>query len=193
VELRTLVAPIAIEGENSACAVRCQEMLLGDADDSGRRRPLPKPDSEIVVEAEQVIVAIGQGPELDYVTDDGALVVSRGRIVADTVSQRSGEANVFAGGDAVTGPSTIIEAIAAGQRAAISIDIFLGGKGELPDDTGFAPRVKPGEEHGAVPRHSYTHLPIKARIGGFHEVLEGYSKATACAEACRCLRCDLEE
>ena len=193
VELRTLVAPIAVEGENSTRAVRCQEMVLGDADESGRRRPLPKPDSEIVVEAEHVIVAIGQGPELDYVTDDGALVVSRGRIVADTVSQKSGEANVFAGGDAVTGPSTIIEAIAAGQRAARHIDMFLGGKGELPDDTGFAPRVKPGEEHGAVPRHPYTHLPPEARIGSFHEVVANYSQATACAEACRCLRCDLEE
>ena len=148
VELRTLVAPIAVEGTRRARAVRCQEMVLGDADEGGRRRPLPKPDSEVSVEAEHVIVAIGQGPALDYAADDGALVVSRGRVVADSLSQRSGESNVFAGGDVVTGPSTIIEAIAAGERAARSIDIFLGGAGKLPDDTGFAPRVKPGEEHG---------------------------------------------
>ncbi len=193
VESHTLVAPIAVEGTQCVCAVRCQEMVFGDADDSGRRRPLPKPDSEAMVEAEHVIVAIGQGPELDYATDHGALIVSRGRIVADSLSQRSGESNVFAGGDVVTGPSTIIEAIAAGQRAARSIDIFLGGTGELPDDTGFAPRVKPGEEHGSVPRHSYTHLPPETRTSGFEEVIAGYSGETACAEACRCLRCDLEE
>jgi len=138
-------------------------------------------------------VAIGQGPELDFAAADGALVVSRGRIHADSVSQRSGEADVFAGGDAVTGPATIIEAIAAGQRAARAIDIYLGGKGELPPDTGLAPRVKPDEEQGSIPRHGVEHLPAAARISGFGEVARGYSLETACAEAGRCLRCDLEE
>ena len=193
VELRALVAPLAVEGDGRAHAVRCQEMVLGDADESGRRRPVPKPDSETVVEADHVIVAIGQGPELDFVTDDGALVVSRGRIAADSVSQRSGESDVFAGGDAVTGPATIIEAIAAGQRAACAIDRFLGGKGELPPDTGLAPRVKPDEEQGSIPRHGVEHVPAGARVHGFGEVAQGFSLETACAEACRCLRCDLEE
>lgn len=193
VELRVLVAPIAVEGDGRVRAVRCQEMELGDADESGRRRPVPKPDSEITIEADHVIVAIGQGPELDFAAGDPAVVVSHGRISADSISQRSGVADVFAGGDAVTGPATIIEAIAAGQRAACAIDAFLGGAGELLPDTGFAPRIKPDEQQGAIPRHLAVHLPASERIGGFEEVVCGYTREVACAEACRCLRCDLEE
>lgn len=193
VHLRTLVAPIAVEGKGRVRAVRCQEMTLGDADESGRRRPVPKPDSEIVVNADHVIVAIGQGPEIDFAADGGSLVVSHGCIVADSLSQRTGETDVFAGGDAVTGPATIIEAIAAGQRAARAIDISLGGKGELPPDSGFAPRIKPDDEQCAAPRHHVAHLSPAVRIAGFAEVCCGYSEEAACAEAHRCLRCDLEE
>jgi NADPH-dependent glutamate synthase beta subunit-like oxidoreductase len=109
------------------------------------------------------------------------------------VSQRTGEANVFAGGDAVTGPATIIEAIAAGQCAACAIDVFLAGKGELPNDSGLAPRVKPNEEQGMLPRHRVFHLPPTVCIAGFEEVAQGFSKEMACAEAGRCLRCDLDD
>jgi NADH-quinone oxidoreductase subunit F len=192
VELRALVAPISVEGDGRARAVRCQEMELGEADESGRRRPVPKPGSELLVDADHVIVAIGQGPELEFAAGDEGLVVSRGRVSAHSVTQRSGEADVFAGGDAVTGPATIIEAIAAGQRAARAIDVFLGGSGELPTDTGFAPRIKPGEEQGAIPRQYVVHLPPSVRIRSFEEIAQGYSAEAACAEACRCLRCDLE-
>ncbi|MCX6345421.1 MAG: FAD-dependent oxidoreductase [Armatimonadetes bacterium] len=193
VVLRTLVAPIAVEGNVRASAVRCQEMALGDADESGRRRPVPKPDSEILVKADHVIVAIGQSPELDFAADSEGLIVSRGCIEADSLTQRTGEANVFAGGDAVTGPATIIEAIAAGQCAACAIDVFLGGNGELPNDSGLAPQVKPNEEQGMLPRHRVLHLPYTVRIADFEEVAQGFSKEMACAEAGRCLRCDLDD
>ena len=193
VELHTLVAPMAIEGDGHVRAVRCQEMMLGEADESGRRRPVPKPGSETVVEADHVIVAIGQGPELDFAAEDGRLVVSQGRISADPVTQRSGEAEIFAGGDAVTGPATIIEAIATGQRAAMAIDLFLGGNGELPSDTGFAPRNKPGEEEDTVPRQTACCLSPEESARTFCEVAQGFSEEIACVEARRCLRCDLEE
>jgi NADH-quinone oxidoreductase subunit F len=192
VDMRFLVAPVAVEGDGRVRAVRCTEMELGEADESGRRRPIPKPDSEVVVETDHLIVAIGQGPELDFAESDGRLVVSRGRLSVDPVTQRSGEGDVFGGGDAVTGPATIAEAIAAGQRAAVAIDVFLGGKGELPPDSGFASRSKPDEAEAAVPRQPVRAMPIGARKGNFREVLKGYSLQRACAEARRCLRCDLE-
>jgi len=193
VDVRFLLTPIAIERNDGSYLVRCTEMELGEADESGRRRPIPKPDSEVVVEADHVIVAIGQAPELDFAISDGQLVVSHGRVVADPVTQRSGDGDVFAGGDAVTGPATIIEAIAAGQRAAQAIDVFLGGTGQLPPDTGFAPRTKPEEAEGEVPREPIIARPPDQRARTFEEVHTGYSVEAARAEARRCLRCDLEE
>jgi NADH-quinone oxidoreductase subunit F len=192
VDIRYLVAPVAIEGDGRVRAVRCTEMTLGTADESGRRRPIPKPGSELILEADHVIVAIGQAPELGFAASDDRLVVSRGLISTHPVTQRSGEGNVFAGGDAVTGPATVIEAIAAGQRAAQAIDVFLGGDGELPPDRGFAPRSKPGEAEAAVPRQPARATPPRKRKGNFDEVLKAYSLQAACTEARRCLRCDLE-
>ncbi|MCL5103468.1 MAG: NADH-quinone oxidoreductase subunit NuoF [Armatimonadetes bacterium] len=193
VDIRYLVAPEKIEGDGRVQAVRCVEMELGPADESGRRRPMPKPGSETVVEADHVIVAIGQSPELDFAASDGQLVVSYGRVFVNPVTHRSGNGDVFAGGDAVTGSSTIIEAVAAGQRAARAIDIYLGGKGELPPDRGFAPSEKPTEEDAAAPRQAIRTLPPEERIRTFEEVVHDYTAEVACREARRCLRCDLEE
>jgi len=192
VDMRFLMAPIEIQGDGHVRAICCTQMELGEADESGRRRPIPKPGSEVVIEADHVIVAIGQGPELDFAVADGRLVVSQGLLSVHPVTQRSGHDKIFAGGDAVTGPSTIIEAIAAGQRAAQAIDVFLGGKGELPPDTGFASRSKPDEAKAAIPRRPIRAKTLAGRRGNFEEVLKGYSLQAACAEAHRCLRCDLE-
>ena len=152
VDIRYLVAPMEIQGDGRVRAVRCQEMELGPADESGRRRPVPKPGSEQVFPADHVIVAVGQAPELDFASSDGRLVVTKGKVSVDPVTQKAGD-GIFMGGDAATGPATIIEAIAAGQRAAQAIDVFLGGKGDLPSDTGIASPGKPddAEAKGAVP------------------------------------------
>ena len=193
VDIRYLVAPIAILSNGRVSGVRCQEMELGQADDSGRRRPVPKPGAEQVFEAEHVIVAVGQEPELGFAAADGRLVVSKGKAVADAVTGKAGE-GVFVGGDAVTGPATIVEAIAAGQLAAQAIDVFLGGKGELPRDEGFASPGKPPESESAeaARRRPIRARPPAKRCGNFDEVIQGYSLQAACAEARRCLRCDLE-
>jgi len=193
IKLQVLVAPAAIEGKGRVRGVRCTEMELGDADESGRRRPVPKPGSEVFIEAEHFIVAVGQSPELDHVHADGQIVVSRGRVWVDPVTQRSGDGDVYAGGDVVTGPSTIVEAVAAGQRAAQAIDIILGGKGELPPDRGFAPRGKPDVSECDTPRQPISVRPVAERICTFHEVVDGFTEEQACAEARRCFRCDLEK
>jgi NADH-quinone oxidoreductase subunit F len=149
-----------------------------------------------------VIVAIGQSPDLalaeaaggaaEEAGADETLVVTRSRIVADPLTQRSGQGSLFAGGDAVTGPATIAEAVAAGQRAAVAIDRHLGGKGVLPPDVGFASREAPDEAAAAAPRQRIRARAKRRRKGNFDEVLRGYSLRKACAEARRCLRCDLE-
>jgi len=167
-------------------------MELGQADESGRRRPIPIPESETRIEADHVIVAIGQGPELDFAGKDGRLIVSHGRVSVHPVTQRCGESEIFAGGDVVTGPWTIIGAIAAGQRAAQAIDVFLGGKGELPTDTGFASRSKPDENKANVARQAIRSKKSARQKLDFEEITKGYSAKAACAEAHRCLRCDLE-
>jgi len=190
VDLHFLLSPIEVLGEGRVRGVRCARMALGPADESGRRRPTPT-GAEVTVDADHVVLAIGQGSELDFVTPDGELVLSRGRIEAHPVTQRSG-ADVFAGGDAVTGPATIVEAVAAGQRAACAIDRFLGGKGELPPDGGFASRRKPDEADAAIPRQRARAISRRRRTEGFEEVTKSYSLRAACAEARRCLRCDLE-
>jgi NADPH-dependent glutamate synthase beta subunit-like oxidoreductase len=197
VEMQFLVAPTAIEpGPDGRCVVKCSRMTLGDADAGGRRRPVPIPGSETTVQADHVIVAIGQGPELEFFAnntgDDTLAMVSDKWIQTHPVTQRSGHGDVFAGGDVVTGPATIVEAVAAGQRAAAAIDVFLGGKGELPPDTGFAPRSKPDEDDADAPRQPVRQVPQARRAGSFVEVLKGYSPRAARCEARRCLRCDLE-
>lgn len=190
VNFHFLVSPVAIEGDGRVRGVRCTEMTLGEADEDGRRRPIPVPGSERSFAAEHVIVAIGQRPDLGPLAD--SLEVSGDRLVVDPVTQRVGESEVFAGGDVVTGPASIVEAIAAGQRAAQAIDRFLGGRGELPPDRGFASPGKPELPEEEVPRVPIRTLSRKRRLRGFDEVFKGYSRRAACAEARRCLRCDLE-
>ena len=192
VDMRFLLAPVAIEGDGCARAVRCTEMLLGEADAGGRRRPVPKPGSEVAVEADHVIVAIGQRPDMDFAAADEKVAFSGRWIDVHPVTQQSGSGDVFAGGDAVTGPSTIIQAVAAGQRAAQAIDRFLGGKGQLPPDGHPASRQPPTEEEAAHPRQPVRATPAAKRSDNFDEVLKGYSLRAARREARRCLRCDLE-
>jgi len=192
VDIRYLVAPTAIEGDGRVRAVRCAEMMLGEADADGRRRPVPKPGAEQTIECEHVVIAVGQAPELEFAAAEGSLVVSKGKVEVDPRTLQAG-GGLFVGGDAVTGPATIVEAVAAGQKAAQAIDIFLGGKGELPRDTGFASPGKPAEsEAQSAPRRPVRAKPAARRRGNFDEIVKGYSVQAACAEARRCLRCDLE-
>ncbi len=194
VDFRFLVTPVEFLTENGRLrAVRCTEMELGEADEGGRRRPVPRDGAEQTFEADQAIVAIGQRPELGFASAGGHLTVSRGRAVVDPVTQHGG-GGLFVGGDAVTGPATIVEAIAAGQRAAQAIDVFLGGEGELPADHGWASpgKPEPDESPDAARRRPIRARSPRKRIGDFEEVVKGYTLRAACDEARRCLRCDLE-
>ncbi len=192
VQMHFLLSPIAIEGDRRVGGVVCAKMRLGAAGEDGRRRPEPIEGSEVRYEAAHVLVAIGQSADLELAEVDDKLIIRRGWVEVDPVTHRSGAGDVFAGGDVVTGPSTIVEAVGAGQRAAMAIDRYLGGRGELPPDHGWAPPCKPTDEEAAVPHQSVPRAVKEPGEGNFDEVLQGYTRQAAVNEARRCLRCDLE-
>jgi NADH-quinone oxidoreductase subunit F len=192
VQIRFLATPVAIEGNGRVSKVRCVRMELGEADEHGRRRPIPIPESESLIDADRVIVAIGQQPDLGLAKGYEGLEVDGRLFRADPVTQRSGGSPAFVGGDVVTGPSTIIQAIGAGQRAAVAIDRFLGGEGQLPPERVLADPVIPD---GSVMEIARQPLPLLTReqlSGAFDEIVQGYEPSIASLEAQRCLRCDLE-
>jgi NADPH-dependent glutamate synthase beta subunit-like oxidoreductase len=129
VKIEFLVAPRKIVGENGlVSAVECVRMQLGEPDGSGRRKPTPIDGSEFTRETDMVILAIGEAPDLEFLPKEVELSES-GTVWVNPITMETGLPGVFAGGDAVTGPATVIEAIRAGKRAAESIENYLKSLG----------------------------------------------------------------
>jgi len=195
IELHTLAVPKRIVGNGSVIGIEMVRARLGTVDESGRRRPIPIEKTETILECDVVIVAIGQVPSTKLLTwQDGPEITSWGTVKVDPQTMATRTQGIFAAGDCVTGGTTVIEAIAGGQRAAVNIDKFLGGSGRLPADAGFA-FAKPAEEElvAVAERQVEKIVPIRQRKLNFHEVVLGLEKEQAICEAKRCLRCDLEE
>lgn len=149
------------------------------------------------IDVDQVILAIGQAADLSFVEDAGLLKVERGLIWINPETQETGMPGVFAGGDVGKGPGAIIDAISAGRRAAISIDRFLGGDGnigcrlaERPDSHSYAGKRERG--FADMKRVDIPTLPLSQRHDGFPEIDLCLSDEDATREANRCLQCDLE-
>jgi len=122
-------------------------------------------------------------------------IIGGGRVKVNPDTSATSIKGVYAGGDAVTGPASVIEAIAAGRKAAISIDRYLGGSGdigEMPAGTGET-GTSLGRDEGFYDSHrvQMPRLPGEKRRDGFSEVALGFDETMACREAGRCLRCDL--
>ena len=203
IKLLYLVAPVEIIAEKGIVAgLKCQRMELSDFDASGRRRPIPIKDSEFVMEVDCVIPAIGYIPDLSCLPqNDGFKTSKAGTLSVDPISLATHLHGVFAGGDVVTGPSTIVEAMAGGYRAAISIDRYLKGK-DLTQDRFYkalkraeVPRQdaeEEDEEAAIKPRSRMPAMAATRRVCTFEEVNLGFDEETAIREAKRCLRCDLD-
>jgi len=194
IELHTLAIPKRIIGNKKATSIEFVQARLGDMDESGRRRPVPIEGSETTLDCDVVIVAIGQVASTESMTwQNGPEITKWGTAKVDPVTMATSIPGVFAAGDCVSGGSTVIQAIAGGQRAAVNIDKFLGGQGRLPDDTGFS-FTKPSEEElaAASTRQEEKNIPVGERKLNFHEVVMGLETESAIREANRCLRCDLE-
>jgi heterodisulfide reductase subunit A-like polyferredoxin len=190
-----LSSPLRVLGKNGKVAgIECRRMKLGTADSSGRRRPIPLRNSEFTIDVEMVLPAIGQKPDLSFLSEEEMVNVSEwGTIKSDPITLETNLSGVFAGGDAVTGPRTYIEAMAAGRKAAISIDRYLLGtdlrlnrEGEGASDEYVEVDIKGLE---TVPRVEMNILPLRKRKGSFDEVELGFSEKEAVSEAGRCLDC----
>jgi heterodisulfide reductase subunit A len=192
IHIHFLATPIRILGYDGRVAgIECIRMELGEPDASGRRRPIPIPGSEFILDVDMVIPAIGQAPDLRFMSDGTLSVTRRGTLAADPDTLATEVPGVFAGGDAVSGPATAIEAIAAGKRAAESIHRYLRGEELARPEKGL--RVVPFEEVDLrrARKQARASMPklAEARTMDFAEVELGFSQEQAVAEALRCLNC----
>jgi len=195
VKIHCLTAPIEIIGENGKVkALKLIRMRLGEFDNSARKIPHPIEDSEFIFEVDTVIKAVGQAPDTSFLQNLNLKLTKSGWISIDPQTMMTSRRGVFAGGDAVTGPATVIEAIASGIKAALSIRKFI--EGELKPEQIEAiniPSVPPSEDETVEkPRVEPPHLPIPEAIKSFNETIKNYTFEMAKEEAKRCLRCDLE-
>jgi len=201
VRVSFLVSPTRIVSQKwEVTGLQCIQMRLGEPDQSGRRRPNPITGSEFFAEADNVIAAVGQAPDLSFLPVDSALERTRWEtLVVDSNTLSTNVSGVFAGGDFVTGPAMVIDAIAAGRRVAIAIDKYLKGdtsRVEIYDlrvgVVGELARQEIEESWEVQPRLTAPTLAAHERKGSFAEVELGFTEERAREEAKRCLRCDLE-
>ncbi len=179
IRLDMLIAPTRIARVGDELMVTCVDMILGEHDASGRRRPVPVKGSEFTTAADTVIIAAGYGPDKNML--------------------HSAAKNVFTAGDMINGATTVIQAVASGQAAAEAIDTYLWGEALEPPkrgtrETGLIPeRRRFGEEEYAAstePRNEPKHLSPTRRKNTFDEAEAVFTENQAVREAMRCLRCN---
>ncbi len=193
VRIKFLVAPGEIVlTQGKVTGVRCSQMVLGAFDRSGRRRPVRSDVADFVEPCDQVIAAIGQA--LDK-TAFASVEISLNSSEFIDAHEKTGQTSVpwiFAGGDATNGPSSVVEAVACGERAAVGIDKMLTGAEHAfwreyrEVDTKFDPDADPVTSSRVAVRL----IPVDDRRRNFREVEMSWSKAEGVHEASRCLRCD---
>ncbi len=193
IEIMTLTNPGRIIGENGRVkAVECVRMELGEPDASGRRRPVAVVGSEFIMEVDAVVPAIGQESDWACLTEECACrLTDWGTMRIDPLTLQTHDPDIFAGGDAVTGPRTVIEAIAAGKQAAISIGRYIQGEDLSAgrEKEWQAVQEVPTEGRDKMPRARMPVVSPEIRTGNFEEVQLGLTEEQVRAEASRCLSC----
>ncbi len=195
VKIHFLTAPIKImEVNNHVSDIECIQTRLTEPDTTGRRRPIPVEGSEFHIEADYIIPAIGQEPDFDFLGKNHGLEVSKWNLLmVNPETLQTNVPDIFAGGDVITGPATVIEAVEAGKRAAKYIGMYLRGETlpiewqdeapmgtnwlEIPENEPIKKRMKPPS------------LPMEERLSGFKEVTLSPTEQEAREEAARCLDC----
>lgn len=192
IELVELVSPTRFIGERGKLKkIECVHMKLGDFDRSGRRKSVPVEDSAFTIDVDTVIPAVSQYSDLPFIKKSEIGVTKWGTFVIDDDTMMTTMEGIFAGGDVVRGPDTVIQAIADGKHAAVSIDKYLGGKGKLNKGAPIEiPKEYSDDQVVALKRFAVEELDPKKRVESFDEVVLGYHKLKAMAEAMRCLHCD---
>jgi NADH-quinone oxidoreductase subunit F len=199
VKLELLVSPVCLQVDNGR--LRGVEFIrneLGDVDSSGRRRPVAMEGSEFHVSLDTLVVAIGEVAVDDATRGSVGVATEGGAVVVEGRTLLTDRPGVFAGGDVATGPNTVIDAVAAGKRAAEVIDRYLRNRElrhavepHLPKTYIEPAVIEPGGryERGRV---TVPAMPASERMRGFAEIEGSLTEEEAIGEAKRCLRCDLE-
>ena len=201
--IQTLVTPVRVVAENGRLTgIECVRNELGDTDASGRRRPVPIPGTEFVTPLDTLVVAIGEDSGIDAIAParmSRIETTNRNTVGVDAATLQTNRSGVFAAGDVVTGPNTVVEAIAAGKKAATMIARYLRHEPLVQPAQQRLPRVyieplRPDDstEAPAGTRTETPRAPAEWRKRNFSEVEVSLSMAEAIRESCRCLRCDLE-
>ncbi len=193
IQIMELVSPICFidNGKGRVRGVECTRRETAHFDSSGRRRSNEIAGSNFIVEADWVIPAVSQYADLPFVSRDEIGVTKWGTFVVDNLTLMSTMEGVFAGGDVARGPDEVIRAIADGKQAAGSIDKYLGGDGVLNKGEHIEiPDVYDDDEVVFHKQFEKEMLPADERKRSMDEVVKGYHRINAIAEAMRCLHCD---
>jgi NADH-quinone oxidoreductase subunit F len=200
INIQFLTAPFEIITKDARLSgVQCTRMELGTVDESGRRRPIPIKGSESLYEVDTLISAISEQPDISFLGEDHDFEVTGwNTFVVDEETLASNIPAVFAGGDAIRGPSSVIQAMADGRKAARAIDLYLR-EHEIKFEYGLTrpsvyvePVKLTVQETMESTRQESRKLEPNKRSMNFNEVDLGLTKTAAMKEAKRCLRCDLE-
>jgi len=196
IQFHFLTNPSRVIGDGKVTGVELLRQELGEFDASGRRRPVPIPGSEFTMDIDVLIPAIGQEPDLFWLDGDSTIETGRGATFAVSDGLATTRRRVFAAGDAVLGPATVIQAVAQGNQVADEVDHYLRtGRVEKA-------RVRPGyevieqrfdmEQYYKAVRPKARELAIEERRGNFNEVELPFDEKVIQEECKRCIRCDLE-
>ena len=204
IKIQTLVTPAKVIAEKGhLTGLECLHNELGEPDSSGRRRPVPKEGSEHLIPLDTLVVAIGEDSGVDVVSParSGGIEITKWNTVrADPTTLLTNKPGVFAGGDMVRGPNTVVDAIADGKRAAVMIERYLKKEELAQPSEARLPSVyiepvdRKIDEEGedSASRSETPRAPAEWRKRNFAEVEVSFSVEEAVRESCRCLRCDLE-
>ncbi len=198
IKIEYLVAPLKIEGaKGKVNSISCQRMTLGDFDNSGRKKPVAVAGSEFTLKVDAIIAAIGQVPDMSFIDKNTGVEINKWDCynVGKGYKTRTANPRYFAGGDAVTGPDTVIAAIGDGHQAADDIDAAIRiANGERAYEKPAAEKIDIpliiDEESIEAPQKAMPEMHHDTRKTSFAEVELGFTPEGAIAEACRCLRCD---
>ncbi len=190
-----LTNPTRVLGDGRVAGVECLRHALGEFDRSSRRRPVPIADSEFVIDLDVLIPAIGQQPDLSCLEEESGIESRRDLTFAVNDALCTSRPGVFAAGDAVSGPATVVEAVAQGKAVARAVDHYLrtGETEKAVALPGYEVVEQPFDldDYAEAHRPQKPELPVEERRD-FREVELGMDENTVQEECKRCLRCDLE-
>ncbi len=202
VRMEFLASPIEVLGEDGkVTGVRFIRNRLGEPDATGRRSPVPIPGSEFIIPAQTVIPAVSQAADNTFLPVESSFEINRGRVKVDPGTYATNVKGVFACGDFVTGPTTLIEAAGHGKKCAYAVDRYLAGRSTVQVDANVrivsSWRHEMPELYDVLPRQHVPMTPLQARIPSTDPVVnfntqveQGYGVTEAVAESTRCLMCN---